>query len=65
MGLGLGAEHRLSEVVRELLVRVDRVVVRSEDRDLPRPKTEIHGRRMNKERAQAVPDDGNHRIPRR
>ena len=52
------------EVVRELLVRVDGVVVRAEDRDLLGPEAEVDGGRVDDQRAEAVADDGDRRVAR-
>ena len=61
--LRLGAEDRLAEVERELLVRLDRVVARPVDRDLLRPEAEVDGGRVDDERAEPVAHDRDRRVP--
>jgi hypothetical protein len=64
MRLRFGAQHGLSEVVRELLVGADRVVARPEDRDLVVGETEVAGGAMHEKRSEAVAHHGNYGVAR-
>ena len=61
--LGLRAQHGLAEVVGELLVGADRVVGRPVDRDLLGLEAEVDRGGVDDQRAEAVADDGERRVP--
>ena len=62
--LGLRAQDRLPQVERELLVGLNRGWRRPVDRDLLGPEAEVHRRRVDDQRAEAVADDRDRRISR-
>ena len=64
MRLGLGAEHRLPEVVRVLLIGVDRVVVRAEDRHFLGVGAQVDGGCVHEQGPESVAHDGDRRVTR-